>query len=239
MPSPQACYSAMVTRVIDGDTVVASTSNGEIRVRVAQIDAPERSQVFGHEATQCLASMVLNHVVSLCTAGNDRYGRTVANISVGTMDVGEQMVARGCAWAYTKYLEAGSQLPSIQLQASASGVGLWAHGYATAPWAYRAGVGPVYFLNGMTAVDVSAPTPASNHERVFDWVEHRFPDVAFSGSATTSDDFGLGLVRCYGSGFCIRYEPALSSFFVVSPDGQKSFAGTELDLLPAVSADGF
>ena len=239
MPSPQACFPASVNRVIDGDTVVALTSSGEIRVRVAQIDAPERSQSFGHEATQCLASMVQNRDVSLCTAGNDRYGRTVANIAVGAVDVGEQMVARGCAWAYTKYLEAGSQLPTIQWQASVSGVGLWAYGYGTAPWEYRAGVGPVYFLNGMTAVNVSAPTRAASHERVFDWVEHRFPDVAFSGTATTSDDFGLGVVRCYGSGFCIRYEPALSSFFVVSPDGQKSFAGTEADLLPAVSADGF
>lgn len=52
-------YTGQVVRVLDGDTAeVLDTSNTPHRVRLAGIDAPEKSQPFGTKAKQNLLSLV-------------------------------------------------------------------------------------------------------------------------------------------------------------------------------------
>lgn len=204
-------------------------------MRINQIDAPERSQPYGPESTQCLASHLGTNSLQVCSDGKDKYGRTVASITVNGNDVSAMMVASGCAWAYTKYLEDGSDLPSIQASAQYAGIGLWASGIAQAPWQYRAGVGPVTTTTtGQPAVNISAPTTAAVHERVFDWVEHKFPEYTANGTATTADDNAYG--RCYTS-LCVRYQNG--RFSIVDQAGNATDAGSANDLIPAAASEGF
>lgn len=227
--------TATVDRVIDGDTISIRTAQGLERVRINQIDAPERSQPFGPESTACLTSILGTGTLQVCSDGKDRYGRTIASVSAQAADVGAAMVSQGCAWAYTKYLEAGSALPGLQNAAQSAGRGLWATGAVQAPWEYRAGVGPVTASNGQTAVNISAPTTAATHDRVFDWVEHKFPEYTAEGTATTSKGFAYG--RCYASGLCVRYENG--RFSIVDQAGNAADAGSANDLIPAAASEGF
>lgn len=236
-PTPEdTCMIATVDRVIDGDTVSLRTEQGLERVRINQIDAPERSQPFGVQATACLTQILGTGFVRMCSDGKDKYGRTVASISAQGQNVSTAMVLEGCAWAYTKYLESDSSLPSLEAAAQAAGRGVWANGNAQAPWQYRAGVGPVTATNGQTVVDISTPTTAAVHERVFDWVEHKFPEHTADGTATTSNGGFYG--RCYtSSGLCVRYQNG--RFSIVDQAGNAADAGSANDLIPTAASEGF
>lgn len=206
-------------------------------MRINQIDAPERSQPFGPEATQCLTSHLGTGPLKVCSDGKDKYGRTVASIAVHGDDVSAMMIASGCAWAYTKYLEDGSNLPSIQASAQYAGIGLWANSNTQAPWQYRAGVGPVTTTTtGQPAVNISTPTTATVYDRVFDWVEHKFPEHTANGTTTTSNGGFYG--RCYtSSGLCVRYQNG--RFAIVDQAGNAADAGSAADLTPLAASEGF
>jgi endonuclease YncB( thermonuclease family) len=96
-----------VTRVYDGDTFRAVGHDIEIKVRLAGIDAPEMSrkknesgQPFSTKAKQFLSGMILNKEVDIEGYGIDRYGRQLAVVFVGGMDVNLELVKAGLAEVY-------------------------------------------------------------------------------------------------------------------------------------------
>ena len=78
----------------DGDTVrVTDKSGAKITIRLACIDAPETSQgSSGKWSTKTLKGMIQGQSISLKPQVIDRYGRTVAEIYVGTTNVNLLMV---------------------------------------------------------------------------------------------------------------------------------------------------
>ena len=85
--SPVAAQS----RIADGDTM---TINGE-RIRLFGIDAPERDQPGGHEATQELRRIVGRTTPRCEQVDVDRYGRTVALCAVAGVDLSLAMLRAG------------------------------------------------------------------------------------------------------------------------------------------------
>jgi hypothetical protein len=55
----------VVTRVIDGDTIVVDSESGSAKVRLAEIDAPESKQAHGQVAAHYLAGLILNRQVTI------------------------------------------------------------------------------------------------------------------------------------------------------------------------------
>lgn len=78
-----------VTRVIDGDTFM--TGSRKNPVRLANVDAPERSERGGTAATKALRSLIGGETVSVNTVARDKYGRSVANVKVGRRSVNKAM----------------------------------------------------------------------------------------------------------------------------------------------------
>lgn len=66
----------------------------------------------------------------------DRYGRTVAVVTCGGVEVNRAQVERGMAWVYPKYNKDQS-LPALQDTAREQRRGLWADGDPMAPWEFR------------------------------------------------------------------------------------------------------
>lgn len=133
-------WSGRVVAVHDGDTVtVVGPSGARVKVRLAQIDAPERGQPWGARSRELLSGLVLSRQVRVEETGKDRYGRTVARLRVGPLDVNAELVRDGGAWAYGRYVT-DPAIPALQRQARASGRGLWSMPAAqtTAPWDWRA-----------------------------------------------------------------------------------------------------
>ncbi|WP_022697946.1 thermonuclease family protein [Euryhalocaulis caribicus] len=94
-------------RVIDGDTFEV-LSTGE-RVRIENIDTPEVGGRSECRAERQLAALATTYAESLFEGaaveierqGEDRYGRTLARVSVDGRDFGEEMIAGGYAVTWT------------------------------------------------------------------------------------------------------------------------------------------
>ena len=94
-----------VFKVTDGDTIKVQLTSGPINVRFDSIDAPESNQPHGAQAKAALAKLLDGKQVQLDVVTQDRYERVVALVYVGDLNVNEQMVKNGHAWAYREYLK--------------------------------------------------------------------------------------------------------------------------------------
>jgi endonuclease YncB( thermonuclease family) len=128
-----------VVGVHDGDTVTLLVAgNQQLKVRLAQIDAPESDQAFGQRSKQSLSDMVFNKTIHVQKETVDRYGRTVGTLFVGDLDANKEQVKRGMAWAYRQYMHDQSLLQAEE-EARQAKVGLWADPNPLPPWEYRHG----------------------------------------------------------------------------------------------------
>lgn len=132
-------YTAKVIHISDGDTIKVLTENKEqIKIRLAEIDTPERKQPWGNKAKQALSEFTSQKMVTVSPVTTDRYGRTIAHIYVGDLNVNKEMVRTGNAWVYRKYLKDNSLL-AIEAEAMEAKRGLWALAEAerVPPWEWR------------------------------------------------------------------------------------------------------
>jgi micrococcal nuclease len=101
---------ATVGRVVDGDTLDICIGASCIRVRLCGIDAPERGEPGGAEATEALRTLASREIVRCVPVGQGTicdgrsratdHGRLVAQCFLGRADIGGVMVERGlaCDW---------------------------------------------------------------------------------------------------------------------------------------------
>jgi endonuclease YncB( thermonuclease family) len=130
-----------VVGVSDGDTLTLLTADKQqIKVRLAEIDTPEKAQPYGQKSRQALAAMTFQKHVTLVVQDRDRYGRTVARVNVDGVDVNRKLVVSGAAWVYRQYSRDPSMLQA-EAEAKAAKRGLWALPEAERipPWEWRRG----------------------------------------------------------------------------------------------------
>ena len=165
-PSFAQTISARVVGVIDGDTVdVLTPEHRQIRIRLAQIDAPEHDQPWGYKSKQALSALVFNKDVTVNARSQDRYGRTVAMLSVGPLDVNQQMVREGAAWAYSQYVTDPSMF-ALEDQARARHEGLWSlpSSQTMPPWEWRHGGKGLASTNQMRTMAAPATSNAGHFQ---------------------------------------------------------------------------
>lgn len=119
-------FDAKVIVVMDGDTVMVLRDGKKVKVRLANIDAPESDQAFGKESRQALADMVLKQRVHVSSQAMDGYGRMVAELSINGQSVNDAQVSKGMAWEYSHF-HRNKHFLSLYKQAKQSKRGLWAN----------------------------------------------------------------------------------------------------------------
>lgn len=127
---------AQVIAVIDGDTVDIFFDGKKKRVRLEGIDAPERGQPYGTQAKQALSKLVFGKAVTVESTGTDRYGRMLARLRVGPLDVCRQLVENGMAWHYKRYSD-DPDLAKAENAARKAKQGLWTDPNPLPPWDWR------------------------------------------------------------------------------------------------------
>ena len=121
--SQQSCR---ITAVSDGDTMTANCGGAATRIRLSSVDAPEKDQPYGQEAKELTAQLVLDQTVQVQTLDLDRYGRTVARVTLPDgRDLARELVAGGAAWHYVQYSR-DPELGPIETRARSTKAGLWA-----------------------------------------------------------------------------------------------------------------
>jgi len=77
-----ADFSGHVVSVLDGDTIEVLHNNRAERIRLNAIDCPEKGQAYDKRAKQATSELVFGKEVTLITHGLDKYGRTIADLSL-------------------------------------------------------------------------------------------------------------------------------------------------------------
>jgi micrococcal nuclease len=148
-------FAAKVIVVLDGDTVMvmpncdkeypktAGTTRSSpcgdhqpVKIRLAEIDAPEKAQPGGVESKQSLSGMVLKKHVIVNAQTVDKYGRLVAHLALNGKNVNEEQVRRGMAWEYSNH-HSNKAYIGLQNEAKRARRGLWAEDRPVPPWEWR------------------------------------------------------------------------------------------------------
>lgn len=133
----QSFFKGNVIRVLDGDTIEVLQENKPVRVRLANIDAPEKRQAFGRWSTNQLKGLVAAQPVTVTYTQSDRYGRIIGRVfTTNGIEVNRFMVKSGAAWVYERY-NTDKALPAMQREAQTQKRGLWADSQPVPPWEWR------------------------------------------------------------------------------------------------------
>jgi endonuclease YncB( thermonuclease family) len=138
-PSNPAYETAIVTRVVDGDTIVANINGTEYKVRYIGMDTPETVdprkpvQFMGKEASAKNKELVDGRTVKLekDVSNTDRYGRLLRYVYVEQngqwIMVNAELVKLGFAQVatYPPDVKYQSMFLDLQRQAKEQNLGLW------------------------------------------------------------------------------------------------------------------
>jgi micrococcal nuclease len=129
-------FAYQVIGVSDGDTLTLLVDRTPLKIRLANVDAPEKKQSFGERSKQSLSVLCFGKDATYAVQDIDRYGRTVAVVTCAGVQVNRAQVERGMAWVYLKY-NRDKSLPAVQAQAKLKRAGLWADKSPVPPWEFR------------------------------------------------------------------------------------------------------
>ena len=117
---------AVVTQIIDGDTIVIK---GGHCVRYIGVDAPEKGEFYYVEAKQMNEELVAGKKIRVerDISDGDEYGRLLRYVYVGDIFVNAEMVKQGCAWAkaYPPDVKYQVYLESVEKEARQLKRGVW------------------------------------------------------------------------------------------------------------------
>jgi endonuclease YncB( thermonuclease family) len=82
-PEPlESEYQSKVVFILDGDTIEVLHNHHAERIHLNGIDYPEKGQAYGQRAKQAASELGFGKEVTLQTHGKDKYGRTLADVSL-------------------------------------------------------------------------------------------------------------------------------------------------------------
>jgi endonuclease YncB( thermonuclease family) len=123
--SASPVYEGKVVGISDGDTItVLVGGRQQLKVRLAEIDAPEKSQAYSQRSKQSLSDLAFGKQVRVEQQDSDRYGRVVGRVYAGGLDVNAEQIRKGMAWVYRQY-NIDRSLLVIESEAKSAKRGLW------------------------------------------------------------------------------------------------------------------
>ena len=125
-----------VTKVKDGDTLVARMEGGEVErnetIRLLNINTPEKDQPGFDEATEALKALVRGGTITLEFAEpnvekRDGFGRLLAFVIADGKNVNVEIMRQGWSKLYTKYGKGRlhEQFVAAEKEAREAKLGLW------------------------------------------------------------------------------------------------------------------
>lgn len=130
-------FTAKVIGVSDGDTITVLHDTKPEKIRLAEIDCPEKTQAFGAAAKHRTSELAFGKIVTVDVIGHDRYKRSIAQVELPDgRNLNRELVDQGLAWCYRKYSN-NPDLISLEAKARDSRRGLWSAPNPVPPWTFR------------------------------------------------------------------------------------------------------
>lgn len=140
---PREALPGRIVRITDGDGLVADVAGfGRLNIRLAYVDAPEHDQPWGSEAKEALVRLARQREVRCRLLARDRYARVIAVVSAGDIVLNEEVVRRGHAWTFLRYVPTRlrERYKTLEREARQAGAGLWGtDARPVPPWEWRRG----------------------------------------------------------------------------------------------------
>ncbi|MCT7910301.1 thermonuclease family protein [Arcobacter lacus] len=126
-----------VVGISDGDTIKILTQDDKLyKIRLNDIDAPEKSQAFGNKSKENLSNYIFGRYVTVEYKNIDRYQRILGTVYYQDEDINIQQVKDGFAWVYKQYSNK-IEYYKAEVEAKATKRGLWMDNNPIEPWNYR------------------------------------------------------------------------------------------------------
>ena len=120
--------------------MVVRDGNVKTVLRLAEVDAPERTQPHSQVSRRNLIALCKDKAIEFQPVSVDRYGRTVAIVACDGVVVNWRQVQDGLAWCFHKHLTQPATCLPLEREARDARRGLWREDQPIAPWAFRAQV---------------------------------------------------------------------------------------------------
>ena len=134
--SSELIQDLKVEKIIDGDTVYATLEGKTYKLRLTEIDAPERDQPFGRQSKVFLRELLKDGEFDADISGKDQYGRYLARLYDNGVDINRKMVNEGMAWVYDFYVT-DKTFYKNQQSAQQEKKGIWSKRFPAPPWEWR------------------------------------------------------------------------------------------------------
>ena len=139
MLGPLLVAAFVFVNASDGDTLVVRDGNVKTILRLAEVDAPERTQPYSQVSRRNLIALCKDaQAIEVQPVNLDRYGRTVAMVTCDGVVVNWRQVQDGLAWCFTKYLTQPAVCLPLEREAREAKRGLWRELEPVPPWTFRA-----------------------------------------------------------------------------------------------------
>jgi len=125
-----------ITYFYDGDTVKIKDALSEYKLRLTDIDAPERNQTYGKTARRALIKLCQNADIKVYITGTDKYQRKLGKLVCNTQDASIYMLKNGHAWFNRRY-SMDYTLDIIEQESRRNKLGLWKRKNPVPPWQWR------------------------------------------------------------------------------------------------------
>ncbi|WP_238785525.1 thermonuclease family protein [Blattabacterium cuenoti] len=124
-------------KIYDGDTFRIETKKmEEYKIRIADIDCPEKNQSYGREAKNFLTKKILNKTVLIKNIKIDKYNRIVGLVIYDkNKDLGKDILEYGLAWVWK--FSKNVPYKRIESQARKKKIGLWKKNHPIDPYDWR------------------------------------------------------------------------------------------------------
>ena len=126
-----------VISVTDGDTIKILYEKKKVyKIRLNDIDAPEKKQAFGNKSKENLAKYIAGENVRVEYYKLDRYKRILGTVYFKDKDINKQQIIDGYAWVYKKYSKNNEYINQERISKNHKR-GLWKDEKPIEPWEYR------------------------------------------------------------------------------------------------------
>ena len=126
-----------VISVTDGDTIkILDEKNKVYKIRLNDIDAPEKKQAFGNKSKENLSKYIAGENVRVEYYKLDRYKRILGTVYFKDKDINKQQIIDGYAWVYKKYSKNNEYINQERISKKHKR-GLWKDEKPIEPWEYR------------------------------------------------------------------------------------------------------
>lgn len=132
-------FTAIVTKVIDGDSLKVRAGQKNYEIRLYGIDAPEYDQPYAAKAKKLVNKAILGKKVLVTPVEWDRYHRLVAIVDCDGQSINRQLLSSGLAWYYPKYckMKVCRDWKQEEKNSKNKKNNIWSTSSSVAPWKWK------------------------------------------------------------------------------------------------------